>query len=107
MGRDSIIVEVYGAEELCASCVNLPSSKETADWLYAALTRKFGTQIKIEYIDLYHPKNEREQRFASKILNEDLWYPVVVIGEEIVAEGNPKLKQIYQHVEQLGARSEN
>ncbi|MGA9173061.1 MAG: DUF1462 family protein, partial [Thermoactinomyces sp.] len=34
-----IEVLVYGAEQLCASCVNLPSSRETATWLSAALGR--------------------------------------------------------------------
>lgn len=106
MGNERIVVEVYGAEQICASCVNLPSSRETAEWLEMALTRKYGSQVEIQYIDLFQPKNDREQRFCEKILREDLWYPVVVIGEEIVAEGNPKLKQIYQLLEQQGITAE-
>jgi disulfide oxidoreductase YuzD len=37
------------------------------------------------------------------VIEEDLWYPVVVIGDEIVAEGNPKLKEICRAVEERGA----
>lgn len=98
----SIVVEVYGAEEICASCVHLPSSQETASWLEAALNRKYGKQVKVAYVDIYQPKTDRERRFANKVLEEDLWYPVVVIQDEIVGEGNPKLKKIYEHLEKLG-----
>jgi disulfide oxidoreductase YuzD len=33
MGIHEVEILVYGAEERCASCVNLPSSKETTEWL--------------------------------------------------------------------------
>ncbi|WP_044640990.1 YuzD family protein [Risungbinella massiliensis] len=103
MDKETIQVEVYGLEQRCASCVNLPSSKETASWLEAALQRKYGSQVAVVYVDLDSPENDRQQQFATKIVDEDLWYPVVIIQQDIVAEGNPKLKTIYESVEKLGA----
>lgn len=50
-----IIVYVFGAEEICASCVNLPSSKETATWLEAALGRKYPDRVTVQYVDIFHP----------------------------------------------------
>lgn len=105
MERETIQVEVYGLEQRCASCVNLPSSKETASWLEAALQRKYGSQVAVVYVDLESPVSERQQQFATKILEEDLWYPVVIIQQDIVAEGNPKLKAIFESVEKLGAEA--
>ncbi|TGU62208.1 DUF1462 family protein, partial [Mesorhizobium sp. M00.F.Ca.ET.186.01.1.1] len=29
----SVEIKVFGTEQLCASCVNLPSAKETAEWM--------------------------------------------------------------------------
>ncbi|MBA4542082.1 MULTISPECIES: YuzD family protein [Thermoactinomyces] len=98
-----IEVLVYGAEELCASCVNLPSSRETATWLRAALGRKYGEQVSVRYIDIFNPQTEEEAAFSRKVIDEDLWYPVVVIAEQIVAEGNPKLKEIVRIIEERGA----
>ncbi|MBH8598923.1 MULTISPECIES: YuzD family protein [unclassified Thermoactinomyces] len=98
-----IEVLVYGAKELCASCVNLPSSRETATWLRAALGRKYGEQVSVRYIDIFNPQTEEEAAFSRKVIDEDLWYPVVVIAEQIVAEGNPKLKEIVRIIEERGA----
>ncbi|MGF7087735.1 disulfide oxidoreductase YuzD [Kroppenstedtia sanguinis] len=95
-------VWVYGAEELCASCVNLPSSQETASWLSAALGRKYGDQVSIHHVDIHHPSGEEEQDFSRRVVEEDLWYPVVVIDGEIVGEGAPCLKDIQSKLEKLG-----
>ncbi|AST93134.1 disulfide oxidoreductase [Sutcliffiella cohnii] len=99
-----IEIEVYGAEVLCPSCVNLPSSKETYEWLQAAVERKFPKQpFTISYIDIYNPPTEEEKKqFAEKVVEEDLFYPVVVINGEIVGEGNPKLKAVYAEMEKYG-----
>ncbi|MED4016690.1 YuzD family protein, partial [Sutcliffiella cohnii] len=99
-----IEIEVYGAEVLCPSCVNLPSSKETYEWLQAAVERKFPNQpFTISYIDIYNPPTEEEKKqFAEKVVEEDLFYPVVVINGEIVGEGNPKLKAVYAEMEKYG-----
>lgn len=96
-------ISVYGTETLCASCVNLPSAKETAVWLEAALGRKYGLDnIDVRYCDFEKPETEEDKLWAGRILNEDLWYPLVVISGEIVGEGNPKLKEIGDKLEQLG-----
>lgn len=89
-------VLVYGAGERCASCVNLPSSEETADWLQAALTRKYPERtISVRYIDIFGELSGAEATFAKKVIEEDLFYPVVVIENQIISEGNPRLKDLY------------
>lgn len=94
---------VYGAEQLCASCVNAPSSKETASWLEAALKRVYAKEaIVVRYVDIYSPENQQEQEFSQRVIEEDLWYPVVVIQGEIVTEGSPDLKVIYKYLDQVG-----
>ncbi len=97
-------VLVYGAGERCASCVNLPSSEETAEWLKAALDRKYpDRQIVVRYIDIHSKLSGYEAAFASKVIDEDLFYPVVVVRNEIVSEGNPKLKDLYDVLEERSA----
>ena len=44
MNESIAIIEVYGANIICASCVNAPSSKDTYEWLQAAIARKFPNQ---------------------------------------------------------------
>jgi disulfide oxidoreductase YuzD len=99
-----IEVRVYGAEVLCPSCVNLPSSKETCEWLEAALSRKFPQQkFKIEYVDVFQPQQDSEKKdFSEKVVNEEYFYPLVVIEGVVVGEGNPKLKTIYAEMEKHG-----
>ncbi|MGD8192093.1 YuzD family protein [Brevibacillus ginsengisoli] len=96
-------LSVYGTETLCASCVNLPSAKETAVWLEAALGRKYGQdKIVVRYCNFESPETEEDKIWADRIRNEDLWYPLVVISGEIVGEGNPKLKDIGAKLEEIG-----
>lgn len=97
-------VTIYGAEVLCPSCVNLPSSKETYEWLEAAISRKYPEQpFTISYVDIHQPpENQTKQQFAQRVIEEDMFYPVVLIEEEIVGEGNPKLKTIYAEMEKYG-----
>ncbi|WP_091834443.1 DUF1462 family protein [Marininema halotolerans] len=97
-----ITLRVYGAEERCASCVNLPSAKETATWLEAALFRRYGEQIQVRYVDINQPYEEEEIVFSKRVIEEDLWYPVVVLQGEIVGEGNPRLKDIQRKLDALG-----
>ncbi|MFE8702353.1 YuzD family protein [Cytobacillus sp. FJAT-54145] len=101
-------VSVYGAEVLCPSCVNLPSSKETFEWLEAAISRKFPNQpFKISYIDIYNPPNDEDKKlFAERVIEEDMFYPVVLVEQEVVGEGNPKLKTIYAELEKYGYKAE-
>jgi disulfide oxidoreductase YuzD len=102
--KTSVEIIVYGAEQICASCINLPSSRETCEWLEAAISRKFPEQpFQISYVDIFQPPDDpSKQKFAQKIIEEDMFYPVVVINEQIVAEGNPRLKMIFVELEKYG-----
>lgn len=106
--KKPIEIVVYGAEQICASCVNLPSSKDTFEWLEAALARKFPNQsFKMMYVDIYHPPADQEKkRFASRVIEEDLFYPVVLIEGKIVGEGNPRLKMICDEMEKYGYQAQ-
>lgn len=105
--EQKIDIQVYGAEQICASCVNLPSAKDTCEWLDAALQRKFPNQpFSISYIDIFNPpSSEKEREFALKMIKEDLFYPLILIEDEIVAEGNVRLKSIVDKMEQYGYTS--
>lgn len=108
MERKEVTIKIYGAEQKCPSCVNLPSSKETMEWLEAAISRKFPDQpFSIHYIDIEEPQQGEDRQFVERIMEEDLFYPVVLIDGEIVAEGNPRLKNIYSIMEQNGYISQN
>ena len=104
MKQERVEIIVYGAEQICASCVNLPSSKDTYEWLEAALSRKFpDQQFKVSYVDIFQEQEDEEKaNFASRVVEEELFYPVVVIKGEIVGEGNPKLKEIVKEMERYG-----
>ncbi|MBA5819689.1 DUF1462 family protein, partial [Escherichia coli] len=68
--------------------------KETEEWLRAAIGRKFsGQPFVVEYVDIFNPPNETALAdMANKIVEEDYMYPVIVVDGEIIAEGNPRLK---------------
>lgn len=104
MENVQVEIIVYGAEQICPSCVNLPSSKETCEWLEAAISRKFPDQpFRISYVDIYNPPQEQEKKeFAERVIKEDMFYPVVVIKDHVVGEGNPRLKNIYAELEKYG-----
>ncbi|AZB44280.1 DUF1462 family protein [Bacillus sp. FJAT-42376] len=97
-------IEVYGAERLCPSCVNMPSSKETQEWLSAALARKFPNHpIHVDYIDIDAPNLEGErEEIAEKVRNDEYFYPLVVLNGKVVGEGSPRLKTICEELEKLG-----
>lgn len=95
-------IKVYGSEQPCPSCLHSPSSKETFEWLTAALTRKYPNQpITIDYIDIEQPPVENDP-FVDSIQNGDIFYPAVVINDVLVGEGNPQLKTIFTELEKLG-----
>ncbi|ESU31193.1 disulfide oxidoreductase [Bacillus sp. 17376] len=104
MERKEVEIVVYGAEVLCPSCVNLPSSKETYEWLEAAISRKYADQpFKIVYVDIHNPPSEEDKKeFAEKVIEDDMFYPVVLLEGKVVGEGNPKLKTIYAELEKYG-----
>ncbi|TWI60109.1 disulfide oxidoreductase YuzD [Halalkalibacter nanhaiisediminis] len=92
---------VFGAEEKCASCIHLPSARETMEWLDAAISRKFPeVSLKIEYVDIDMPgEDELHVRLAESIRDDEYFYPLVLLNDEIVAEGNPNLKDIFAKIE--------
>lgn len=93
---------VYGAEAICASCAQAPSSIETAEWLRAAIGRKFGEEIRVRYIDIDHPETETDRLFCGKIAHDEYFYPLVVACGTVIGEGIPSLKSIFRFLEQHG-----
>ncbi|WP_353625632.1 DUF1462 family protein [Bacillus sp. JCM 19041] len=75
---------VYGAEQKCASCVHLPSALETKEWLEAALVRKFPAEtFQFHYVDIEHPHSAEERHYAEAILNDEYFYPLLVLNGEM------------------------
>lgn len=109
MPQKTVEIVVYGSDQLCPSCIHLPSSKETYEWLEAAISRKFTNQpFTITYVDIYNPPNEEEKsRFAERVIDEDMFYPVVLLEGNIVGEGSPRLKTIFAEMEKFGYQSES
>ncbi len=108
MPQKKIEITVFGAEQLCPSCVHLPTSKETYEWLEAAISRKFRDQaFTISYVDIYHPPaDEAKSKFAERVIEEDMFYPVVLLEGKIVGEGSPRLKTIFAEMEKFGYQPE-
>ncbi|MRH44750.1 DUF1462 family protein [Aquibacillus halophilus] len=106
MKNQEVKVTVYGAEQICASCVNAPGSRETYEWLQAAISRKFEcANINYEYIDVHQSEVSVEHKqIVQRILNDDLFYPVVLVNDEIVGEGIPRLKMVYQALVNKGIK---
>ncbi len=102
-GEEMVNVQVYGTKVICASCVGMPSSTETFEWLQAAIGRKYEGQenkFNFEYIDFQEEQEDADKKaFAERVVEEDLFYPVVLVNEEIVGEGNPRLKDVYEEIE--------
>ena len=98
------LIEVFGTEVLCASCVNAPSSKDTYEWLQAAINRKFPNQpFSIRYIDIEQPlTNERDKEWAERIQNDEFFYPLVIINDEVIGEGYIQIKPVFNALESLG-----
>lgn len=105
MSENNITITVYGAEQVCPSCVGAPGSKETYEWLQAAINRKYDnpSRIKYEYIDIETTQeDEKHKQFVEKIFEEDLFYPIVFVNDDLVAEGIPRLKPIYNKIKENG-----
>ena len=104
MSQTKPIIEVYGADIMCASCVNAPSSKDTYEWLQAAIERKYPNQpFTIRYIDIEGPiDNERDQDYANRIHDDEFFYPLVLINDEVVGEGYVQIKPVFTALEHAG-----
>ncbi|WKA56032.1 YuzD family protein [Planococcus shixiaomingii] len=99
-----LTIEVYGTEVICASCVNAPSSIDTYEWLEAAISRKYKDQpFSITYVDIEKPQTEEhKQDYAQRILDDEFFYPLVLVEGEVVGEGYVQLKPVYKELEKHG-----
>ena len=104
MTTNKVKIEIYGADVICASCVNAPSSKDTYEWLQAAIDRKYpGQPYDIEYIDINSEiTDERQQSIAAQVQNDEFFYPLVMIDEEMIGEGYIQLKPVFTELEKHG-----
>ncbi|WP_100487415.1 DUF1462 family protein [Sporolactobacillus pectinivorans] len=93
---------VYGAEAVCASCAQAPPSKATAEWLEAALVRKFGKPLPVRYVDIFQPETEKDRYFCEKIKSDDYFFPLLVSGSEVLGEGFISLKPVLLFLEKNG-----
>lgn len=104
MKAKHVTVEVYGADVVCASCVNAPTSKDTYEWLDAAIQRKYPNHpFKIVYIDIESViEDERQRILAEQVKEEEYFYPLVIVDEEVIGEGYIQLKPIFNELEKHG-----
>ncbi|MFX3675354.1 MAG: YuzD family protein [Paenisporosarcina sp.] len=104
MEKQPLLIEIFGADIICASCVNAPTSKDTFEWLQAAINRKYPKQpFQITYIDIQKPiDNARQQEIANRVLDEEFFYPLVLIEGEVVGEGYIQIKPVFTELEKHG-----
>ncbi|WP_252503934.1 YuzD family protein [Sporosarcina sp. Marseille-Q4943] len=104
MENQKVKIEIYGADVICASCVNAPSSKDTYEWLQAAIGRKYPDQpFDIEYIDIESDIADPKQRsIAEQVRNDEYFYPLVIIEDEVIGEGYIQLKPVFNELEKHG-----
>ena len=73
MSNKQTSIEIYGADVVCASCVNAPSSKDTYEWLQAAIDRKYPNQpydiTTLISIQILQMKNTKKLRSKYKMMN--------------------------------------
>ncbi|AVO02748.1 YuzD family protein [Staphylococcus simulans] len=99
-----VSVVVYGADVVCASCVNAPTSQDTYDWLKALLERKYP-DINFEYTYIDFEKDtenltDHDQQFIEQIENDELFYPLVTMNDMYVADGYVQLKPIKRFIDE-------
>ena len=94
LSTTNTIIEIYGADIICASCVNAPSSKDTYEWLQAAIDRKYPNEpYNITYIDIESAvSDDKHKEIAEQIQDDEFFYPLVMINEEMIGEGYIQLK---------------
>ncbi|KAA1042542.1 DUF1462 family protein [Macrococcus equipercicus] len=99
---DSIKVNVYGADAVCASCVNAPTSKDIYDWIQPNLKRKFEQlSFTFNYIDIADGEglSDYDQSLLEQIENDELFYPLVTMNDDIVADGYIQLPQLTKYID--------
>lgn len=104
MSQQPITITVYGREQICASCIGAPGSRDTYAWLQAAIGRRYSNEnIQYIYIDIDKSiRTKADERVITRMKEEDMLYPTVFVNGDIVAEGNPRLKTIYKSLEKYG-----
>ncbi|MER2090015.1 YuzD family protein [Sporosarcina sp. JAI121] len=104
MTKSTTTIEIFGADIICASCVNAPSSKDTYEWLQAAIDRKYPDQpYAIEYIDIESDiTDEKHKKIAQQIQDDEFFYPLVMINDEMIGEGYIQLKPVFAALEKQG-----
>lgn len=104
-----INVIIYGADVVCASCVNAPTSKDIYDWIQPNLKRKFPElTFNFSYIDINNSSNltDYDENIIEQINNDELFYPLITMDDEIVADGYIQLPQVTKFVEQKYIKSD-
>ncbi|MCU5745939.1 YuzD family protein [Staphylococcus sp. SQ8-PEA] len=95
---NKVSVVVYGAETICASCVNAPTSQNIYEWLQPLLKRKYPSiHFEFTYIDIEQDTenlSDHDQQFIERLQDEELFYPLVTMNDEYVADGYIQLKDI-------------
>ena len=94
-----VAVKIYGRDVICASCVNAPGSKDTYEWLEALLPKKYSdTDFRFSYIDLDNAENlsDHDDSLIEQINDDELFYPLVTMNDEVVKDGYVNLKPIYR-----------
>lgn len=99
---DTIKVNVYGADVVCASCVNAPTSKDIYDWIQPNLKRKFeNLDFTFNYINIMdqEEKSDYDMSLIEQINNDELFYPLITMNDEVVADGYIQLPQLTTYIE--------
>ncbi|KAA0944045.1 DUF1462 family protein [Sporosarcina sp. ANT_H38] len=109
MSTTKTSIEIYGADIICASCVNAPSSKDTYEWLQAAIDRKYPNQpYDITYINIESDiSDDKHQKIAQQIQDDEFFYPLVMINDEMIGEGYIQLKPVFAALEKNGYIAES
>ena len=99
-----VSVVVYGADVVCASCVNAPTSKNTYEWLKPLLERKYPyIHFEYTYIDFQKETenlSDHDQQYIEQIENDELFYPLITMNDEYVADGYIQSKKVTHFIEQ-------
>ena len=99
-----ISVVVYGADVICASCVNAPTSQNTFEWLKPLLQRKYpDVKFEFTYIDFQKDTenlSDHDQQYIEQLENDELFYPLVTMDDMLVADGFIQSKQITRFVDE-------
>ncbi|MBO1199388.1 YuzD family protein [Staphylococcus simiae] len=94
----NISVVVYGADIICASCVNAPTSKDIFEWIQPLLKRKYPEfNFNYTYIDINKDTEnltDHDQQFIERIEQDELFYPLITMNDEYVADGYIQTKQL-------------